>query len=106
MVIQAFSTFLEPHLGLIAKKDFVKNHERSVRMMATLTDREAMKKRIQMKSRIRAIQGGFAFIPHRFWGAVLSNGLNRASCCCTSFWSWSPMRMVYPIMEILPSAEY
>lgn len=68
MVIQAFSTFLEPHLGLIAKKDFVKNHERSVRMMATLTDREAMKKRILMKSRIRAIQGGFAFIPHRFLG--------------------------------------
>jgi hypothetical protein len=37
-------------------------------MMATLTDGEAMEKRILMKSRIRSIQGGFAFIPHRFLG--------------------------------------
>lgn len=37
-------------------------------MVATLTDREAMKKRILVPSRIRSIQGGFAFIPHRFLG--------------------------------------
>lgn len=37
-------------------------------MVATLTDREAMKKRILIESRIRSIRGGFAFIPHRFLG--------------------------------------
>lgn len=37
-------------------------------MVATLTDREAMKKRILIPSRIRSIHGGFAFIPHRFLG--------------------------------------
>lgn len=37
-------------------------------MVSTLTDREAMKKRVLIPSRIRSIQGGFAFIPHRFLG--------------------------------------
>ncbi len=35
-------------------------------MTSTLTDGGTMKKRILDRSRIRTIQGGFAFIPHRF----------------------------------------
>jgi hypothetical protein len=56
------------NFALIAKKDFVKNQDGSVRIGVTLTDREVMKKRILIESRIRSIQGGFAFIPHRFLG--------------------------------------
>ncbi len=51
---------------LIAKKDFVATLKKSVRLKRTLTDGEAMKKRILNRSRLRAVQGGFAFIPHRF----------------------------------------
>jgi hypothetical protein len=41
--------------------------KKSVRMMATITGGgKVMKKRVLKRSRIRAIQGGFAFIPHRF----------------------------------------
>jgi hypothetical protein len=34
--------------------------------MTTITDGGVMKKRILNRSRLREIQGGFAFIPHRF----------------------------------------
>jgi hypothetical protein len=41
--------------------------KKSVKMMATLSDGGKMtKKRVLNRSRIRAIQGGFAFVPHRF----------------------------------------
>jgi len=41
--------------------------KKSVRMMATITGGgKVMKKRVLKRSRIRGIQGGFAFIPHRF----------------------------------------
>lgn len=41
--------------------------KKSVRMMATITGGgKVMKKRVLSRSRIRRIQGGFAFVPHRF----------------------------------------
>jgi len=45
----------------------VAEQKKSVKMMATLTDGgRVMKKRVLNRSRIRVIQGGFAFVPHRF----------------------------------------
>ncbi len=41
--------------------------KKSVKMIATLTGGgRVMKKRVLNRSRIRAVQGGFAFVPHRF----------------------------------------
>ncbi len=42
-------------------------------MTVTITDGDVMKKRLLNRSRIRKIQGGFAFIPHRF----LSDGFMK-----------------------------
>lgn len=41
--------------------------KKSVKMMAIITDGgRVMEKRVLNRSRIRVIEGGFAFIPHRF----------------------------------------
>jgi len=45
----------------------VAEQKKSVKMMATLSDGgRVMKKKVLKRSRIRVIQGGFAFVPHRF----------------------------------------
>ena len=44
-----------------------------------------IKKKIIDKERIRRIDGGFAFIPHRFLTGGFVNDLSPISCCSISF---------------------